>query len=703
MNTQDTIRGSGDEGNDSEAELQDLKARLEERTRFAALSAEVCDALAAGCDLREVLPHCARALVHRLDTLRACIWLLHDEEGTLELRATAGVALKPENGRVRLAVGEGRVGRIAQERRPYLTNAIADDPFFKDLVNAAGEGATAFAGHPMLVEGRLVGVLTIFNRRRLSGAALETLGAVARSLALGVKRIQAEQTLYRLAALVECSDDAILSETPQGLVSSWNPGAERLFGYTAREAIGRPVVELFPPERQEEIAAASRRVQGGVRVAPFETLVRRKDDGCLDALVSMSPIRDRERRLPGAALIVQDISAAKRLEAQYQHAQKMEAVGKLAGGVAHDFNNLLTVILGYAELLLFSPHLDEQNRRLVAEINKSGQHAASLTRQLLTFSRKQVVSPRLLDLNVVIGGVKQMLQRLLGEDVYLTQVLDPDLRLIKADPGQLEQILLNLAVNARDAMPQGGKLTIETTNVYLDETYVRTHADVEPGRYVMLAVSDTGCGMDEATQARLFEPFFTTKEIGKGTGLGLSTVYGIVKQCGGHIWVYSELGRGSTFKVYLPWAEGKTPSAKSGEMLLRAPRGTETVLLVEDEDAVRALARKALETSGYTVLEASRGEEAIRLCQDRPAPIHLLVTDVVMPGMSGRSVAEQAATIHPEMKVLYLSGYTDDAVVRHGVLEAELAFVQKPFTPSLLARKVREVLDGGRLEASGGR
>jgi two-component system cell cycle sensor histidine kinase/response regulator CckA len=382
-------------------------------------------------------------------------------------------------------------------------------------------------------------------------------------------------------------------------------------------------------------------------------------------------------------------------ERRLRLAQKMEAIGQLAGGVAHDFNNLLTIIMGYGEIMLSTLRSDDPARELINEIRKAGDRAASLTRQLLAFSRQQVLEPRVLDLNTIVSDTEKMLRRLIGEDISLTTIMDPALERVKVDPGQMEQIILNLAVNARDAMPQGGKLTIETGNVRLDESYAQAHPEVKPGRYVLLAVSDTGCGMDEATKAHIFEPFFTTKGPGKGTGLGLATVYGIVKQSGGFIYVYSELGRGTTFKIYLPLVKETASRGKSVAGLRKSASGTETLLLVEDEDAVRALTRHALKMCGYTVLEAGHSDEAIRICKHHEGVIHLLVSDVVMPQMGGRQLAERLLAMRPKMRVLYLSGYTDDAVVRHGILQAEVAFLQKPFTINALANKVREVLDTG--------
>jgi two-component system cell cycle sensor histidine kinase/response regulator CckA len=419
--------------------------------------------------------------------------------------------------------------------------------------------------------------------------------------------------------------------------------------------------------------------------------VVRLDGTTVPVEISASPFPDGG--VTAIQAVCRDISERKKLEEQYRQAQKMEAVGRLAGGVAHDFNNLLTIISGYSELLVSRFAADDPTRGLIQEIHKAGERAALLTRQLLTFSRKAVVEPRVLDLNAVVIDTERMLRRLIGEDLSVTTVLDPALARVKVDAGQIEQVLMNLAVNARDAMPRGGKLTIETANVELDENYARLHPEARPGRYVLLAVSDTGCGMDEATQARVFEPFFTTKGPGKGTGLGLATVYGIVKQGGGHVGVYSELGRGTTFKVYLP------PAAEpAAGKVLPGPRaarhGTETILLVEDEDAVRGITRLALQMHGYTVLEARNGREALGVCERHPGPIHLLITDVVMPDMGGREVAERLTGRQPGLRMLYLLGYTDDAVVRHGVLEAEVAFLQKPFTPAALAAKVRDVLDG---------
>jgi signal transduction histidine kinase len=384
-------------------------------------------------------------------------------------------------------------------------------------------------------------------------------------------------------------------------------------------------------------------------------------------------------------------AAQELLEKQLRQAQKMEAIGKLSGGIAHDFNNLLNVIIGYSEDLQDRLAPDDPVCKNVAEIKKAGERAASLTRQLLAFSRQQVLAPRILDLNAVVLEVEKMLRRLIGEHIELRTALDPALGRTRADQGQIEQVIVNLAVNARDAMPNGGRLTIETANIDLDEGFARTHNPQMPGAYVLLTVSDTGIGMDPQTQARIFEPFFTTKELGKGTGLGLSTVYGVVRQSDGHIWVYSEPGQGSTFKIYLPRTGDAVPAAKPLAGPSTSLRGTETILLVEDENALRELVHTLLTDSGYTVLQADHPDRAIDIARTHNGPIQVLLTDAVMPGMNGRALAEQLARVRPEMKVLYMSGYT--GFTHPGVLDPEMTVLQKPFTREAMLRKLREVLD----------
>lgn len=498
--------------------------------------------------------------------------------------------------------------------------------------------------------------------------------------------------------LLDSTAEAIYGVDLHGNCMLANPTCARLLGYADPEQLNgrnmhalihhkRPDGRSYPEEECPIVRAMHTRQGTHVKDEVFW----RADGSKFDAEYFAYPMW-RGKELIGAVVTFLDVSHQKKLEEQLRQAQKMEAIGQLAGGVAHDFNNLLTIINGYSELLLQSTPPDDPDWEPLEEIRRAAARSASLTRQLLAFSRKQVLAPRVLDLNDVVRDTERMLRRVIGEDIHLTVTLHPQLGSVKADPGQLEQVLLNLAVNARDAMPQGGKLTIETSHVFLGEDYARSHPEVRPGRYVMLAVTDTGIGMPEEVKRRLFEPFFTTKGPGYGTGLGLAVVHGIVKQSDGTIEVYSEPGVGTSFKIYLPGVDQPATAGKSLPSLGPPPRGTETLLLVEDDVAVRALTHFALQQCGYTVLEASHGEEALRVATNHRGKIHLLVTDVVMPGMGGRVLAERLLSLHPEMRVLYVSGYTDDAVVRHGILHEEVNFLQKPFSPNALAHRVREVL-----------
>jgi two-component system cell cycle sensor histidine kinase/response regulator CckA len=549
---------------------------------------------------------------------------------------------------------------------------ITGDASLPTAIRAINGAAFGYLIKPFEMDQLLSVLGKAVERRRLTGALRET-----------------NQTLE---AVVEASPLAMWVVGSDGTVKMWNPAAERIFGWRRDEVLGHalPIVAADHAEESRQIRERGLR---GEPVVGVEVQRQRKDGARVEISVSTAPMRDAGGAVLGVLAIAADITERKQLEEQLRQAQKLEALGGLAGGIAHDFNNLLTVIGGRSQIAALDLPPDSKVRHHLDLIAQTVERAAGLTRQLLAFSRKQVLEPRVLDLGETVTEMTPMLRRLIGEDLDLATTSEPGLWRVKADPSQIEQVIMNLVVNARDAMPDGGRLTIETRNSELDETYAKVHAGVEPGAYVMLAVTDTGHGMDAKILALIFQPFFTTKEPGKGTGLGLATVYGIVKQSGGHIWVYSEVGQGTSFKVYLPRVEEAATVVTTAPQ--RARRGTETILLTEDDDQVRALARETLELSGYTVLEAASPTDALRVALRHSGVLHLLLTDVVMPGMNGRALADRLLALRPDLKVLFMSGYPASAIGHHGVLDPGTAFLQKPFTPGSLARKVSEVLDAG--------
>ena len=493
-----------------------------------------------------------------------------------------------------------------------------------------------------------------------------------------------------LRALIQASPAATVAVDAVGLVTMWNPAAEKTFGWKEGEVVGRPV-PYVPEEAQAEAEAELQALWRGESISA-ECVRRTKSGECIVVNLSAAPLRTADGSIWGAAFVITDVTERKRLEVQLRQAQKMEAVGQLAGGVAHDFNNLLTVISGYDQLLVNNLAAGDRCGVYAREIMNAAERASTLTRQLLAFSRRQVGQPVVLDVNALVTNMTKMLRRLIGENIELNTALGPLEGKIHADPGQVEQLILNLVVNARDAMPHGGKLTIETADAWLGDIYVRTHVSARQGHHVLLAVSDTGHGMDEETRRRIFEPFFTTKEVGKGTGLGLSTVYGIVKQNNANVWVYSEPDVGTTFKIYFPAVEAEPKTDLPG-VPAQAMRGNETILLVEDEAGLRSLVKELLEQFGYRVLVASGGQQAMEYSLHERGYIHLLLTDVVMPEWSGRQVAERLTRLRPQMRVLYMSGYPDETIVKHGILNPGVAFLQKPFSQDALVAKVRAVLD----------
>ncbi len=611
--------------------------------------------------------------------------------------------------------------------RPLLaTPDVYEDLVRRGEAELIGAPSLDWVGVPLQIRDRTIGVVAVQTYSegiRYGEEEKDILTFVSTQVAMAIERKRADTALHqaeeRYRAFITQStegiwrfefDEPLPVDQPEAeqiehfyrhsYLAECNDAMAQMYGYaSAQELSGTRLGDLLARSDPNNVEMLRAFLRSGYRLADVESHERDRDGQPKVFLNNLVGIVE-DGLLKRAWGTQRDITDLKRLEDQLRQAQKMEAVGRLAGGVAHDFNNLLTAILGSVELLLRELEPASPLRQDAAEIKKAGERAAALTRQLLAYSRRQVLNPEVLDLNRVVADMDRMLQRLIGEDVDLLTRPAPDLDAVRADRGQIEQVLVNLVLNARDAMPQGGKLTIETANVELDPGYVETHEGARAGAYALLAVSDTGSGMDAETTAHLFEPFFTTKEVGKGTGLGLATVYGIVKQSEGYITAYSEPGHGTTFKIYLPraaapGAASPTPPAPPAPQGKATARGSETILVVEDEEAVRSLSRRALEASGYTVLAAADGPDAVRLLERYRGPIHLVLTDVIMPGMNGRELAQRLVQRRPGLRVLYMSGYPGDAIVHRGALEPGTAFLQKPFMPEDLARKVREVLDQG--------
>ena len=578
-----------------------------------------------------------------------------------------------------------RIMPLAEGASVVVFTALQDEELG---IAALREGAHDYVIKGQIHGGQLRRILRYaVERHKLSSELL----AEIKQRALVQQALQLSEQRYRL--LAETAPIGILLTNEQGMVIDANTQALRMFGYDRGELIGQSI-EMLLPERfrcsHEGQRSSYMKERHARPMAVGRELTARRKDGTEFAVeIALAPLATDDGVLVSSTIV--DITERKKMEEQRRLSQRMEAIGKLSGGVAHDFNNLLAVILGCSDVLLDALPPDHPATRKIEMIRKAGASAVDLTRQLLAFSRQQMLQPRVLDLKETVERTQALLRRLIGENIEFTISLDPSLGRVKADPGQIEQVLLNLVINARDAMPQGGRLTIEAHNVEMDDPYKGEHQVLIPGRYVVLGVQDTGCGMDRDTQARIFEPFYTTKELGKGTGLGLATVYGIVKQSGGYIWVYSELNQGTLFKVYLPRVdESVQPAKKEPEAVVL--ESCKTILLAEDSVSLREMAREYLASLGYVVLEAASGREALQKAKEFDGPIHLLLTDVVMPEMSGPELARHVMALRPEIKVIFTSGYTNDAIARQGVLDPAVAFIQKPYRPKALALKIQEVL-----------
>ncbi len=572
----------------------------------------------------------------------------------------------------------------------------ADAPHGAAVVMRTGEPELvgSYMCVPLIAREHPWGAITLTcERRDFDRDDLATASELARRAAAAMEMIELVQSLERseerYRMLFEASPLPMWVYDAESLqFLAVNDAAIRHYGYTRQDFFGMTIKDIRPPEDVDAVLDSLRRSGGPGSPMPGTWRHRTRDGTVIDVEITAGRIRFEGRR--AALVLAHDVTDRLRLEERLSQAEKMEAVGRLAGGVAHDFNNLLTVISGYTEILLSRP--ETTGREQLGEIAHAAEQAAALTRQLLAFSRRQVLHPVVLDLNEIVAGMEPMVRRIIGDDVNVGVRMAAGLPTVEADRAQIERVILNLAANARDAMPHGGRLTIETGSVELDEDYVASRGEGTAGPNVLLAVSDTGVGMSEEVQRHLFEPFFTTKGPGAGTGLGLATVFGVVKQSGGSIYVYSEENRGTTFKIYLPAATGTVEV--DGAPDPAAELGSETVMLVEDDESVRNLVRTMLETKGYEVLAAAGADEAERLCEARTGGVDLLLTDVVMPEVNGRVLAERLAALSPSMRILFMSGYSDEAVYRHGEISPNASFIEKPFTDRTLARKVREVLDG---------
>jgi PAS domain S-box-containing protein len=657
---------------------------LQRHNRELIMLNQIIAASATSVEPETVLVISCRELALALDASRVSAALLDDEKTAARIVAESSPC--------------------AEDRSPFEFNrtiSLADAPWFQSLLDHKApvvvDGVPSLTIVPIIINQEVVGAL-ILEARELRGFPTDEINlvrSVSAQVAGSLARVRLNTERQRLGEAIEQTADGVMITDVQGAIVYINLAFERLTGYTQADVVGRNPRLLQSGQHDAAFYQELWATITAGQVWHGRLTNKRKDGTFYTADMTITPVRDAQGGIVNYVGLQRDVTRELQLEEQYRQAQKMQAIGQLTAGIAHDFNNLLTSITGYTELMQFQLSPDDPLRDLLDRILRSGWRAAELVSQLLAFSRKQVIRPEVVDLNALATEMSDLLQPVIGEHIRLQTRLSPGLWPVKIDQAQFHQVVVNLAVNARDAMPYGGVLRIETSNVVLDDAYVARSLETPPGDYVLLAVSDTGVGMSSEVKAHLFEPFFTTKEVGQGTGLGLATVYGIVKQNGGHIWVYSEEGQGSTFKIYLPRTQEARPALTHPRAEVNMPSGSETILLVEDDERVRDLVLRILRPQGYTLLEARDGQDALQQAADHAGHIHLLLTDVVMPGLNGQLLSRQLSKLRPGLKVLFTSGYTDDMIAHHGVLDPGVAFLEKPFSPIVLARKVREVLDAG--------
>jgi PAS domain S-box-containing protein len=678
----------------SEEALRRRQKEMHRRNRELALLNQIIAALAADLEPPAILEIAGRELALIFDLPHATATLL-DEAGAMATIVTEYRAIEgPGSVGLSFPVAEDPTFHyLRQDKAPLVADQAQQDQRLASIHTLLKQRyVISMLVLPLIIEGEVVGSLSLetFEPHTFSPEEINLARSVAGQVAGAMARARLTQTQQRLVAAIEQVTENIMITDIHGKIIYVNPAFERLTGYSPAEVLGQNPRMLGSGRQKPEFYREMWATISAGKIWQGRLTNRKKDGSLYIEDMTVTPVRDQEGVIINYVGVKRDVTRELQLEEQYHQAQKLEALGRLTGGIAHDFNNLLTAIIGFAELAYSEYSPDDPKQELMDKVLNSSRRAADLVRQLLIFSRKQVVELRLLNLNEIVSESNKMLERIIGEDVELRTYLASGLWPVKIDSTQMVQIILNLAVNARDAMPEGGQLTIETANIVLDEAYMATQLKAQPGEYVLLALSDTGVGMNKAVQDRIFEPFFTTKGTSKGTGLGLATIYGIVEQSKGSIWVYSEEGRGTTFKIYLPRATAEASLPAAAPAMEKISTGHETILLVEDNESVRSLFANVLEAQGYTMLTAADGQAALHLVESQTGPIDLLLSDIVMPHLNGKLLAEQLSQIYPDLKIIFMSGYTDQTV---GDLPPEASFMQKPFSPMVLLRRVRQVLD----------